>query len=63
MSNIIGPISFSDWYMMRELKSEIKRMEKDTNPELDYSIAIRKEKGVLKSFLKAYSTQENKLAA
>ena len=41
MSNIIGPISFNDWYTMRQLLSDVKWMKnRDSNK---FKSAIDKE--------------------
>lgn len=58
MNNVVGPISKEDWFFMQELKRSIKYMESSKDPELDFKIAISKEKAILKNFLKAYSTKE-----
>lgn len=56
MNNIIGPINLDDWVFMRELKKSIAFMKTDPKK---YEVPLRKEKEVLKAFLKAYSTKEN----
>lgn len=45
MSNVIGPISIEDWYLMKNLLTSIREMKAE-DPE-KFAIAIRKERAIV----------------
>jgi hypothetical protein len=51
-NNVIGPFSYEDWYLLRQLRESIKWM-RTINPD-DYRLQINKESEIYTNILDEY---------